>query len=65
MGMLAETTKVNYNQGQQTSIFRLQKTDGSLLFPFFRLQQTNGSCPFPLVAFSVHINIHIETAAYT
>jgi hypothetical protein len=39
MGTFAETANVHYclsfaDQGKQTSIFRLQKTNGSLTFPF-------------------------------
>jgi hypothetical protein len=40
MGTLAETTNGDYrlsfaDQGKQTSVFRLQKTKGSLPFPFY------------------------------
>jgi hypothetical protein len=39
MGTFAETANVDYrlliaNQGKKASVFRLQKTNGSLLFPF-------------------------------
>ncbi len=59
-GHVCQTTNVDYHlsfadQRKQTSVFRLQKTIGSLPFLFFRLQQTNESERFPLVLFFVSI----------
>jgi hypothetical protein len=64
MGTFAETANINYgllfaDQGKQTSVFRLQKTNENLPFPFC-LQQTNGTCSFPPVSFSVNKYILIK-----